>query len=153
MLKFVGLLLMLPLGAAVLNQWKTGQRDRLTLRDELIAFLGFLEKRVRGELMPLTDAINEYKGSERLKKLIASISKSSLDRAECLISVQDVEILTEILCDSSDIGYSRQAEKIANAQKRLLNLQKAERERVEKEEKAYPVIAIAIAAGLFILVA
>ena len=152
MLRIIALFMMLPLGGALLRSVKKASESSLSMRDELIEFLSYLEGRVRSSLKPLTDAVEEYGCSAHLRSMLTSPRELRQAEGAKLLTEEDIKILEGLLQGYGEMEYSRQAEAIAEAVRGLSRISEAERARAEKDGRVYPILALGIAAGIFILI-
>ena len=126
-------------------------RDALSALEELTAFLQILEERIISEVKPISDIVEGADISSELKALLSSLDKMRSHSLTKFLSDTQINDLISIFEDHGKTGYIRSAEKICSVKEMLLSVLASEKDKLEKEEKIYTVIAVASAAALFIL--
>ena len=148
----IALLLMLPLGISILKNLLKRQRAVLDLLCEMIEFLSFAEEKIRWEMKPMLDIANGSSFSDELRALVFEPKTVYESKIANFLSNNDKEELISALLNSGKCGYLNSAEKLSSVRTRLLEISASEEKRIEKEEKIYPILAVSLAAAIFILV-
>ena len=115
-------------------------------------FFLYLEEGIRSRLAPTSDLIEEYNCSDELKAILRHPGKIGSSRVSCIIYPTDLKTIVSVLESGGEMGYTRLADMAQSAREGLESALASEKEKLSREEKIYPLIASAIAAGLFILV-
>ena len=152
MLKILALLCIIPSGALFVKYLLEYKRDTVSMLEEFVNFFLFLEEGIRSRLAPTRDLIEEYKCCDELKTILRQPEKLSSSRVSCMIYPTDLKTIVSILESDGRIGYTRLADMAQSVGEGLASALASEKEKLSGEEKIYPLIATAIAAGLFILV-
>ena len=150
-MRIIALFLILPVGFLFVKSYLSYKRETLDMIEQLVGFFAFLEQGIRSRLAPIPDLVKEYECDQRLKILLSFPEKMNSSRVSCIIPQDKMKTIVSILTDSGEIGFSRLADKAGSECESLSALLKTEREAFSKEERIYPLLALAACAGIFIL--
>jgi hypothetical protein len=152
LLKILALACIIPSGALFVKYLLGYKRACVGMLEELVNFFLFLEEGIRSRLAPTSDLIEEYNCSDELKVILRHPGKIGSSRVSCIIYPTDLKTIVSVLESGGEMGYTRLADMAQSAREGLESALASEKEKLSREEKIYPLIASAIAAGLFILV-